>query len=74
MFGSSGASELGYANSALLIALLRELVAAKVLTPEGVKDVLDDGVDILGSAQTVASVSAGIRIIREGIGPRVEGL
>jgi hypothetical protein len=64
MFGSSGAHELGYASSAILIALMRKLVSNGTLTKDQAAEVLNDAVNILGPSGHTVSVGAAIRMIQ----------
>jgi hypothetical protein len=66
MFQGSSAHELGYANAAVLTALLRTLVRQKILTQGMAEDVLCEGIKILeptkmldgpGRAQTFIKTS-----------------
>jgi hypothetical protein len=63
MFGSSGAHDLGYANAAILIALMRKLIANGVITKDQGAEVLEDAVNILGPHGHVTSIGAAIRMI-----------
>ena len=56
MFGSSGAHELGYANAAVLISLMRKLVETGTLTKDQASEVLDDAVNTVGPLGHIASV------------------
>jgi hypothetical protein len=64
MFHGNSAHELGYANSAVLVALLRTLVREKVLTQGMAENVLRDGIKILEPNQSNISVSRAIEFIR----------
>jgi hypothetical protein len=63
MFHGNGAHELGYANAAVLTALLRTLVREKVLTERMAEDVLRDGIKILQSNVSNDSVARAIKFI-----------
>ena len=63
MFHGNGAHELGYANSAVLVALLRTLVREKVLTERMAEDVLRDGIKILQPTASNDSVARAIKFI-----------
>jgi Na+-transporting NADH:ubiquinone oxidoreductase subunit NqrD len=65
MFGSSGAHELGYAANAILIALLRELVAAGALTQDQVTNLLNHATSTLRPQEFVGSVAGAMRIVGE---------
>jgi|SoiMethySBSTD1v2_1073268.scaffolds.fasta_scaffold1255564_2 hypothetical protein len=68
MFEGSGAHELGYANAAVLVALLRMLVRQEVLTQSMAEDVLRDGIDILKPTAMIDSVSRAQRFIESAFG------
>jgi hypothetical protein len=67
MFGSSSPPALGYANSALMIALIKELRATNVLTPEGAENVYRNGIGLLAPFEHVGSIKEAIAIISNGI-------
>jgi hypothetical protein len=63
MFHGNGAHELGYANSAVLVALLRALVREKVLTERMAEDVLRDGIKILQPTASNDSIARATKFI-----------
>jgi hypothetical protein len=71
MFGSSGANDLGYANSAILIALIRKLIDNQVITKNQATEVLDDAVSTLDEFGHIASIGATIRMIQSDVKWRV---
>jgi hypothetical protein len=69
MFGSSSPNGLGYANSAVMISLIRELVRAQVISPERAENMLSDAVGILKPFEHVTSIKEAIGIIQNGMKP-----
>jgi hypothetical protein len=60
---TAGAHELGYANAAIVAALLERLIARKVLSPTDIAGTLADAVESLNSLGRLASVPGAIRIV-----------
>ena len=67
MFASSSAHALGYANSAVMIALVRELRSQGILSPESTENVFRNGIGLLQPFEHTASVKEAIAIIRGGM-------
>jgi hypothetical protein len=63
MFGSSGAHEVGYASSAVLIALMRKLIETQALTKDQAAEVLDDAAGILSPSSHTGSVAGAMRLL-----------
>ena len=63
MFHGNSAHQLGYANSAVLVALLRTLVRQEVLTERGAEDVVRDGIKLLRPNLTNDSVARAIKFL-----------
>ena len=66
MFVPSGGQELGYANAAVLTALIRTLVREDILTQDMAKNVLSEGINILQPNWHVSSVQGAIELIKSG--------
>jgi hypothetical protein len=66
MFVPSGGQELGYANAAVLTALIRTLVREDILTQDMAKNVLSEGINILQPNWGVPAVQGAIEIIKNG--------
>ena len=67
MFASSSAHALGYSNSAVMIALIRELRRQGVLSAESTENVLRDAIGLLKPTEHTASVKEAIAIISVGL-------
>jgi len=63
MFGSSGAHELGYLASAVLIALMRKMIETDVLTKDQAAEVLNEAASLLGAAGHASSVAGAMRLL-----------
>jgi hypothetical protein len=63
MFGSSGAQDLAYANSAILIALIRQLVSNGSLTKDQAADAFDNATRTLQPLRHLGSIAAAMRIV-----------
>lgn len=64
MFHGNSAHELGYANSAVLVVLLRALVKEKILTERMAEDVVRDGIKILTPAASNHSVASAMKFLQ----------
>jgi hypothetical protein len=73
MFVPGGGQELGYANAAVLTALIRTLVRENVLTQDMAKNVLSEGISILQPNWHVAPVQGAIEIIKSGFEKGLNG-
>ena len=71
MFGTSGALELGYANSAILIALLLSLTHSGQLSTKDVEKILSDGVNFLAPQRHSDPIKRAIELIEKQIKPRL---
>jgi Na+-transporting NADH:ubiquinone oxidoreductase subunit NqrD len=65
MFGSSAAHDLGYASTAIIIALIRELVGTGTLNKDQAADVLDNAVSALRPMQNIGSIAGAMRIVND---------
>lgn len=72
MFQGNGPHELGYANAAVLSALLRTLVREKILTQDMVEDVLRDGIKILQPTSMLDSVARAQNFIKNSLAAAVK--
>jgi len=70
MFGS-GPLDLGYANSAILIALMKLLIKNGAITKDQAAEVLDKAVNILSPSDQNKSVAAAIKLIGDYLKPRI---
>jgi hypothetical protein len=64
MFGGSGGQELGYANAAVTISLIRELVRRQIFPPESAEQILSDAIGLLSEVEHVTSICAAIGLLR----------
>jgi hypothetical protein len=64
---TAGASELAYANTALLMALMERLAQRNVLSWGDLLVVVDDAVEAMKPQQSIASIAAAIRYIEQDI-------
>jgi hypothetical protein len=71
MFGSSGAHDLGYANSAVLIALMRKLINNGTITKDEATEMLDDAMSTLEPLAHISSIAAALRMISGDMKARV---
>lgn len=60
---TAGAQEMGYANTAIGIALLQRLVAGKVISPDDANAILDVAAMELRSLGNLVSVPGALRIV-----------
>jgi hypothetical protein len=63
MFGSSGAHELGYVSSAVVIALIRKLVSTGALTQDEAAELLNDAATMLSPAGHTSAVAGAMRLL-----------
>jgi Glycosyl transferase family, helical bundle domain len=71
MFGSSGAHDLGYANAAVLIALMRKLINNGTITKDEATEMLDDAMSTLEPFAHISSIAAALRMISGDMKARV---
>jgi hypothetical protein len=64
---TAGASELAYANTALLMALMERLAQRNVLSWGDLLVVVDDAVEAMKPQQSIAAIAAAIRYIEQDI-------
>jgi hypothetical protein len=72
MYGSSGPSELGYASTAVLTALLDKMIQRGVLSRPDAIEALNDALDAMKVGQSSMGVAGGMRIIKESILPKID--
>jgi hypothetical protein len=68
---TAGASELGYANTALLSALMEMLVQRDTLSWSDLRAIAYDAVDAMRPQQNIAAIGAAIRYIEQAIVPQI---
>ena len=68
---TAGAHELGYANAAILIALIDHLQDKGILIPADIRSILDDAIAALRPSRSVTSVGAAISFIEKAIAPQI---
>jgi hypothetical protein len=73
MFGNSGAHEMGYANAAVFIALVRKLIDNGTITRGQAIEVLDDAKSILEPYRHVATITSAINMIQTDVKTRLSG-
>lgn len=65
MFHGQSAHQLGYANSAILVAFLRTLVKENALTERMAEDVCRDAIKILRPGAATLSIAEAIQFIED---------
>jgi hypothetical protein len=71
MYGTSGPSELGYANAAILVALLDKLIQKGVIGRPDAIEVLGDAVAAMKPHVAITSIGKAIGLIQESIVPKI---
>jgi hypothetical protein len=62
---TAGANELGYASTAILVALMEELIASKLLSASTASNVLDKAVVSLKSFGSLTFVPGAVAVVGE---------